>query len=329
MVEFIFHLDQVMNAQTCQCETQTLKYLAGQLSGNKISEAEAHIAQCAQCCETMAHLSRLTFPVETVEEKAFLDANIKDSEQTISELIAKNLKTFQNNNDNFNVVEGNFLSNKLSFSQRVKFLALVASLAILLLLGDGNFLFWQNPHLQIIPEKPSILEQINLEGRITEFRFTEFSYSHFTKDRGINSAKQIEELISARLQLETLIKTNPTPRNRQTLAYIFFMLKEYNLAMAELSKAALDSPTNFSIYNDLAIIAATTHDYTTALVYINKALTINPQYVIGIFNRALIYKQIKEYNSARLDLEKYLQLDSSSPWAEEAKNNLAFIKNIS
>ncbi|KAF0235791.1 MAG: hypothetical protein FD167_4579, partial [bacterium] len=58
----------------------------------------------------------------------------------------------------------------------------------------------------------------------------------------------------------------------------------------------------------------------------NKALSINSNYLSGIFNRALIYQELKDYNNARLDWERYLQLDAKSAWAEEAKENLNSLK---
>lgn len=313
--------------QDCKYEATTLKYLAGRLPKDEISGTEAHIAQCTQCCETMAHLSRITIPQETFEEKLFLDSNIKNSEQAIRQLIAANLTSSKDNVFSINSNKVKPFS-KFFFNKKTKLLVLAASLAILFLIGVSSSI-WQKPisnSTPLIAQNLEILEQLNRSGRITEFRLTGISYAPFIENRGTISASESESLSKVRLHLEGIITSNPTPSNRHALAKVLFSLKEYDLAIIHLSQAAKDDSTNPSIFNDLALIAATKKDYNTALLNIDKALKINSNYLVGIFNRAMIYQKLTNYKAARSDWEAYLRLDSTSSWAKEAKNNLNFIK---
>ncbi|MFY9227122.1 MAG: hypothetical protein WAQ98_30915 [Blastocatellia bacterium] len=57
----------------CTNESFTLQYFAAQLFAEEKALVEKHIADCNICCNTLAHLSRLTFSPITSEEVSFIN----------------------------------------------------------------------------------------------------------------------------------------------------------------------------------------------------------------------------------------------------------------
>jgi hypothetical protein len=37
-----------------------------------------------------------------------------------------------------------------------------------------------------------------------------------------------------------------------------------------------------------------------------------------LFNRAVVHRELKQYSESNSDWQRYLQLDSTGPWADEA-----------
>lgn len=52
-----------------------------------------------------------------------------------------------------------------------------------------------------------------------------------------------------------------------------------------------------------------------ALVLINKSIAINPNYDYGYFNRALIYKGLKQYTQSIADFQKNINITPTAAWA--------------
>lgn len=52
-----------------------------------------------------------------------------------------------------------------------------------------------------------------------------------------------------------------------------------------------------------------------AIALINQSLTINPNYDYGYFNRALIYKGLKQYDKSIADFQKNIDITPSAAWA--------------
>lgn len=320
-------------------ENITLKYFAGQLAQNELASAEEHIANCPQCCQTIAELTKSMFSQETAEEKAFLDSYAPKSQEKVSKLIKQSLETINNpsnNPSNSNIVslptKTDTKKNIFSYL-KMPYLVLAASLAILVLFGGAIFFVLHNSSNSASPNSASQIAQsisnlreINLQGRPTIFRLEGFDYAEPGKGRSQNVVEIKAKLNKTEDMLKTEIDNNPTDEKLNLLAQTFIMSEKYNEAIETLEKAILLNPNNPALFTNLAVAYCAKSDYQNALTAINKALAINENYLVGIFNRALIYQEIKQYDNARSEWEKYLTLDGSSPWASEVKQKLSIIK---
>jgi CHAT domain-containing protein/cytochrome c-type biogenesis protein CcmH/NrfG len=62
--------------------------------------------------------------------------------------------------------------------------------------------------------------------------------------------------------------------------------------------------------------------YAEALQHLNRALELNSSLPEALFNRALVFQKMKLLPQAKEGWRKYLEIDATSPWANEANQNL-------
>jgi len=327
---------KIMENNVCSYEAKTLKYFTSQLSNGELAEIEAHIAECDECCNTLAALSQMTNKEESIVEESFLYNNLAAEEKKIRELVKITLANSGNTED---IKEPNNPTNIVSladqqkslneksiskpFTWKISQLAIAASLAIFLLVGAFAVLNSQNNSStnETIAKSILVIKEINQMGRPNDLRISEFDYAPSLESRG-STEEQKSKLATTIENLTAEVEKNPTTTNRQILAQALILSDDHQKAIEQLSQALTTKPGDIAILNDLALAQAATKNYQQALVYINEALAANPNYLSAIFNRALIYQELKQYNNARSDWENYLKLDANSSWAIEAKKYL-------
>lgn len=336
-----------MSLPICDNEKDVLNYFSNQLSESELVRVEAHIAECPTCCETLTHLIAVMNADVTEEEQAFLDANLEKSSKEISEIVKKAVAEKATDEIATNIISLTNHLNKEATSTtdaiktikqepknffsawKTSQLALAASLAVVFLAGVILIYQLNISTLNIDPlvsESLAAVQEINLKGRPTKLRFSELEFSEENKTRG-NDLEEIENKLKAsRLTLETLVENNPTPTNRQILAQVLVISEDYEKAIEQLTEASKEDKNNPSILSDLALCYAAEENHSLALESLNKALSIDEKYLPAIFNRALVYEELKQNDKAQAEWEKYLQLDSNSPWSNEAKKQLETIK---
>jgi len=63
------------------------------------------------------------------------------------------------------------------------------------------------------------------------------------------------------------------------------------------------------------------------LEYFNRSLVVDPAYVDGYFQRALVYVQLQKLAECEADLRKVLELQPDGPKAETARKALAPLRS--
>jgi tetratricopeptide (TPR) repeat protein len=115
------------------------------------------------------------------------------------------------------------------------------------------------------------------------------------------------------------------------LGKLYLLQKDYDKAIEYLQKAAKADTNNAQIYSDLGAAYlekgrlgqdASTENLSRSLEYLKQALAIEPNLIEALFNRALVHQHQGLYEEARADWYAYLGKDSSSKWADEARENL-------
>jgi CHAT domain-containing protein/tetratricopeptide (TPR) repeat protein len=101
-------------------------------------------------------------------------------------------------------------------------------------------------------------------------------------------------------------------------------------ALEMLRSLPTEEPARTSVQLDLAIAYvergnAMNHpsDYSEAIELLEKVLHSDPRNPIALFNEALVLEKLSLFNQAINKWNRYLEVDSSSSWAGEARENLA------
>jgi CHAT domain-containing protein len=219
-------------------------------------------------------------------------------------------------------------------------LAVAAALVIVVGLG---FLGWRlASRRSAVDEGLVALNAAYDRERPTEARITQFSYAPFVTTRGaagksVNEAKRDR----AELTFRNALNERPTPALHHALGKVYLAKSDFDRAIAEFEEARKGDANNALIYADLGAaylekgkLGITGNDEARAeagkgladlgraLENLTKALELQPSLLEALFNRALCEQKMTLYAKAEEDWRLYLQKDSSSRWAEEARQNL-------
>jgi hypothetical protein len=148
-------------------------------------------------------------------------------------------------------------------------------------------------------------------------------------DPRMQHAKGIAQLIVARGKFaerseQLADATTDEQKNAIEAARRDFVV-EQNFAIALLQSAAVRVPNKASYQSDLAAALIETHEAANldrAVKACDQALKIDPRSQDALFNRAIALRALSDPNKAIAAFKLYLTVDSSSPWAEEAKQNI-------
>ena len=131
------------------------------------------------------------------------------------------------------------------------------------------------------------------------------------------SQRQSDPRYSARAGIADLLESDPAA------------------AIAALERAHRDAPYDVDILVNLAIARAALAEsanrpsgYAAANNLLSGAQQKRPDDPVITFNRALICERLKNYKEAQRQWKRYLELDPSSPWSEEAKEHLQEVEAI-
>ncbi len=110
-------------------------------------------------------------------------------------------------------------------------------------------------------------------------------------------------------------------RTHMLMGYAFKQLKQTDNAVNCFRNAINIDPEFFEAYMQLGQIFHLLGD-TSALIYYNNALAINPHDEIALYNKALFYQSMLDWNNA---LESYAELHKIKPFHSNGHYNLGFI----
>jgi CHAT domain-containing protein len=174
------------------------------------------------------------------------------------------------------------------------------------------------------------------ESRTMELRVAGGKFAPVRVTRGKTDSNLAKPV--ALLEAETLIgkelKKNPGSRDWLAARGRADLLDaNYDSAIDSLERAVKIDPTSTAAEGDLASAyflrgEATNRpiDYGTAMDLLGKALGRSPDDPVLRFNRAIISEKMFLYAQALEDWEHYLRIDPSGPWASEAQQRLAALK---
>ena len=170
------------------------------------------------------------------------------------------------------------------------------------------------------------------DQRPLEARLSQLGYAPYSATRGA-APDRIDQNQLRRAEL-ILRSTTSGSAKHHALGQVLLSKKEFSDAIAEFNQALESDPKNASTYSDRGAARLSQAQETTtsegakftllaeSLGDFDQALKLAPYLLEALYNRALCLEQMKLPPQAKAAWQTYLEHDSNSQWAEEAKNHL-------
>ncbi len=175
------------------------------------------------------------------------------------------------------------------------------------------------------------LRSIYQQSRPTETRISEFGYAPLTQLRGAPESADNNRLRRIENNLIEAAEKKSNAQTRYALGVFYLTQHEHQKAIKEF-EAALKFGDAAKIHNDLGSAyfeRARTEpedkrleDLAQSLEEFTKATKLDGKLLEALFNKSLALQELGMPREAKEWWTLYLQKDSSSPWANEARKNL-------
>ena len=207
-----------------------------------------------------------------------------------------------------------------------------AALMALIVLGLVGFFIWKSFFVSTDSEVLAALNKAYRAERPVESRITDLDYAPTKNTRGANDTDKtdkIERDLAKTLALKA-VSENPTAENLHTLGRVYLAEKNFDEAIEQFENAVKLTPNTAKLHNDLGVALlekGKLENLAKANEEFSKAIVLNKNLLDAYFNQALCIQALNLPNQAKEAWQKYLDLDSTSPWAEEARKNLETLES--
>ncbi len=186
------------------------------------------------------------------------------------------------------------------------------------------------------PDELAELRSIYQQTRPTETRISEFGYAPLEQLRGPTEPSNQNRLRRLYNNLFDATEQTPNAQTHHALGVFFLTQQQYPDAITAFQNA-LKFADRAEIHNDLGVAhfeLAQTGDQLKRVEELGlsyeeftKATELDPNLLEALFNKSLALQKLSMPREAKQSWTIYLQKDSSSPWADEARRNLARIES--
>ena len=226
-------------------------------------------------------------------------------------------------------VRPSFFASLQSFFRQPKY---VAAFAVLLIAALISLVYFsKRGKADELAELRSIYQQ----ARPTETRISQFPYAPLTQLRGAPEAADPNRLRRIENNLIDAVDKTPNAQSHHALGVFYLTQQDYPKAIKEF-EAALKFGDDAKIHNDLGSAyferAKTKpkekrpEDLVQSLEEFTTATKLDPNLLEALFNKSLALQELGMTREAKESWMLYLQKDTSSRWAEEARKNLSRIE---
>lgn len=199
--------------------------------------------------------------------------------------------------------------------------------AVAIIAVGVGWLVWLKTHE---PDVNALLAQAYTEQRTIELRMPGAKYGPMRVQR--DADKRIDlptPFYIAQGVIKTHLAKHPEdPAWIQAQARAHILESNYKDAIEELDDALLLKPNDRSLLLDKATALFERAEkesplgYSEALETLSLVIKQNPNDVVALFNRAIVYERISAPDDAVADLSRFLSVEPSGPWADEARQRL-------
>jgi len=283
-----------MDHGQCLSDETLTEYLEGVLDPAITTACEVHMIGCDHCREELALYMRVMQLNITPAEDAHIN-RIADSWDRRKHVSSDTLPA--------------------AWGHKNFFLALmtVAVAAVF-----GVLLFWSSTHKPPEPQSPAEVVQLLLaQGRASELRLDQQPYTPTTRTRGREVSGVDYGLIASEMVY--------MGADSYAMGRLYLLQKDFARATSELEKAEKQSGASAGVHNDLGVAYLERGgeiNIRKAAEEFRYALQINPDFAPAVYNLAIVSERTDALSQAEAQWKRYLELDSTSGWAGEARSRL-------
>lgn len=176
--------------------------------------------------------------------------------------------------------------------------------------------------------------------RPTQARISMLDYALPPNERGVADRVNSDARRRAGLFLQYAAEDAPSADSYHALGNHLLAAGQFDEAFAQFTKASELDPNNARLQNDIGVAllekagaAAGSGeeagkgyaDAGASLAHFERALQLDGSLLDALFNRALALERLKAFGQAQEAWMRYLERDSSSGWAEEARRRLELL----
>ncbi len=220
-----------------------------------------------------------------------------------------------------------FLASVREFFRKPMYAGAFAALLIAALVG--SVYFFRSNRADELAE----LRAIYARERPTEARVSGFGYAPLAQLRGEPDARDTRRLREIENNLLNTEEKTPSAQTHHSLGVLYLVQRKYPDAVRELEAAAKLEGGDARIHNDLGSAYFETAKASPqekrlealgrAVEEFTKATELDAGSLEALFNKSLALQELGLRREAKESWTLYLQKDSSSQWADEARKNLA------
>ena len=211
-------------------------------------------------------------------------------------------------------------------------LAAAAIILVGIALGIWRIFFYQSD----VSKGIAALAYAYREQRPVEARITGFDYAPAANTRG--GEEKVDRVARNRAERILLdeVSEHPNAASYHALGRLYLAERKFDDAIAQFEEALKTDPNNAQLHSDYGAALMekgkadessetpgnSVEEIANALQHFTKALELNGNLLEPLFNRSLCLQQLKLLQQAQESWREYLRRDSSSKWADEARQNL-------
>jgi CHAT domain-containing protein/cytochrome c-type biogenesis protein CcmH/NrfG len=320
-------------ARDCPSQESLNKLAAGISNSEEAEIVLQHCAACDYCGSLLRQAMEYFADAGTPEEESMLAA-LETSQpawqRRFGAILAKQSVADVKESDDLNArVSGK----SVGFALAPRWVYAIAATVLFAIAGLGWARWRSSPTYA-----ERLLARAYAEQRTMEPRFTGAGHGPMRVERGGESSRLSHP--AALLEVEALVARKiaehpEDPSWLQSRGRIDLLEGNYDAAMEALQRAVEIEPRSAEILTDLATAYFQQAElrkqavyYSHALELLGQALAIKPDDPVALFNRAINEERLFLYQQAVDDWLRYLRLDPTGAWAEEARARLAGAQKI-
>jgi tetratricopeptide (TPR) repeat protein len=210
----------------------------------------------------------------------------------------------------------------------------VGAFAVLLIAVVGLTVYFSRRNN---PDELAELRSIYQQARPTETRISEFGYAPLAQLRGAPEPGEKNRLRRIENSLIEATEKTPNAQTHHALGVFYLTQQKHADAIREFEGALKFEDKSARIHNDLGAahfeLSKTVakekklEDLARSLEEFTKATELDGNLLEALFNKSLALQELGLPRQSKESWTLYLQKDSSSPWADEARKNLARIES--